>query len=562
MSHFHLQLFASRLNEISRDYLQQVNWIYEGVLPQIDDLVVAIEAISSMLPVFSPSSHPFTDVRSQRDILRFFNPIQCCEKSLLNSDTLIVHLMQQHGSAGGRREELDSGTKRLAILFTLFVQLATGVLLRYDNNYEQIEQHTIQLLHKTVEYLDCIQRKPIRVDEFAAATFTKNVTFAKWKYVFDYSCRLCMDRGIDNCRYEGAIAWYKIHQNTMGDNPIRHLETKMHAVSLRDCLPDQLLATVRPKVQAAPQLSSAAKYLSEVREIELEKQCTIGALIQRTTPYAAICRYLDAKLGTWLDGSVTEAFGSRTTGLATQESDLDLSVKVGSSMHPKAVFRGILGWAKKDENKSEVTIELQIPKGPLVLRLKIRSLKLTIDLTFNSPYLVGNSKLIEYFFRIQPLARKLYFLLKEWKKRTDIGDNFHHNIQTSLIVFYLQQEQCLFPIYPLINGPQKINNLYNTSFIECITHHAQPIDLLSLVNEFFAYWAHFDWVRNGVSLKDATVKPKSAFLNPVNRRQPMVVTDYFDITRNVAGKVSKADCEKFAQACKEAVGVLKTKRTI
>lgn len=561
MSHFHLQLFATRFNEITEDYLQRVNWIYEGVVPEIGRLLLVIESTCSKQQVSSPQSLVFGEVHSFKDVLHFFHPIQCCEKSLLTSNTLIVHLMQ-HGT--GVREEIDSGTKRLAILFNLFVQLATGLLVRYDNNYEQIEQYTVQLLRKAAEYLDCVQRKPIRVDGLAAVTFTENVTFAKWKYVFDYTCTICTKRGINNCCYEGAIAWYKIHLTTMAANAIRHLGTKMHAASLCECLGDRIVAEIRPAVRQAPaipQLSAAAKYLMEVREVELDKLCTIGTAVQRTTPYDAVFDYLNAKLGSTLRESIIEPFGSRVTGLANQDADLDLSIKVGSAMQPKTVYHKILAWAEKQENKPEVSVERQIPQGPLVLRLKIRSLQLTIDLTFNSPYVVGNAQIVDYFFRLQPMARKLFFLLKEWKKRADIGDSFHHNVLISLIIFYMQTEQCLPPIFPLIVGPQKINGLYNTRFVERITLYAEPIDSLTLVKDFFAYWARFDWARTGASVKEATVKPKSAFCNRANHQQPMVVTDYFDVTRNVAGNVRKEDCEKFVRACKEAVGVLKTKRT-
>ncbi|EAT44313.1 AAEL004317-PA [Aedes aegypti] len=560
MSHFHLQLFAFRLNEIIDDYLQRVNWIYEGAVPEIDHLLEAIDSTCSKQHVSSPQSLVFGDIQSCRDIVRFFEPIQCCGKSLLNSDTLMVHLMHH---AADEREELDSGTKRTAILFNLFVQLGTGILDRYDNNYDQIEQYTAQLLRKASEYLSCILGKPIRGDAQAAVTFIENVTFAKWKYVFDYTCIPCTNRGIDNCRYEDAIAWYKIHLNTMGSNPIRHLGTKMHGVSLRDCLGDRVVAptpSVIREVRPSPQLSTATKYLMEVRESELDKLCTIGTAVQRNTPYQAVRAYLQAKLGSILKRSTIEPFGSRVTAVANQNSDLDLAIKVDPSMQPKTAYQKVLAWARA--NDQEVNVERQIPDGPLVLRLQIHSLQLIVDLTFNSPYVVGNAKIIDYFYRLQPMARKLFFLLKEWKKRTDIGKNFHHNVLTSMIVFYMQTEQYLPPITPLINGPQKVNALYNTEFVELITLYRLPNSFLALVKDFFTYWSRFDWARTGASVKDARVRPRSTFHNVRNPTQPMMITDYFDVTRNVAGNVAPGDCEKFVRACKEAAGALKAKQTI
>lgn len=565
MAHFHLQLFASRFNDVAEGYLQRAKWICEGIVPELSRLMQAIDSTCSKQQFTSQRSLVFDDVESQRDILRFYDPIQCCGKTLLNSDSLMMHILQYHDAG---QDEINNATQRLAIMFNLFVQLGSGILERYDNNYDMIEQFTVQHLRKAAEYLSCIQQKPIRCDGFAADTFVEDVTFAKWKYVFDYTCGTCADTGIDNCRYVGAIAWFKIHLNTMGYNPIRHLGTKMHAANLRECLPDRVVgATPRPRlvtreVQNHGQLSRAAKYLLEVRESELDKLCVNGSAVQRNTLYEAVKAYLKAQLEPVLKKFTIEPFGSRVTGVGNYESDLDLVIQSEIGMKPKTAYYKVLTWAK--ENRNEVEIEKGIPAGPLVLRLKVGSLNLTLDLTFDSPYVVGNSAIIAYFFRLQPLARKLFFLLKEWKQLSDIGSKFHHNVLSSLIVFYCQTEQFLPPVAPLINGPEKINGLYNTNFVQRIAHYAEPYDLLTLLKHFFAYWAQFDWTRNGVSVKEAQILDKAAFHNNGRRTTvpPMVVTDYFDVTRNVAGNIQPGDCQKFVQACREAVDVLKSKRTI
>lgn len=279
--------------------------------------------------------------------------------------------------------------------------------------------------------------------------------------------------------------------------------------------------------------------------------------MQLTTPYEAVRTYLQAKLGSMLMRSTIEPFGSRVTAVANQDSDLDLAVKVDPSMQPKTAYQDVLAWASA--NDQEVHVERQISTGPLVLRLRIHSLQLTVDLTFNSPYVVGNAKIINYFFRLQPMARKLFFMLKEWKERIDIGQNFHNNVLTSMIVFYMQTEQYLPPITPLINGPQMVNNLYNTEFVELITLYALPNSFLELVKDFFNYWSRFDWTRTGASVKDAKVRPKNDFRNS---NQPMMITDYFDVTRNVAGHVRPGAWEKFVRACNEAAAALEAKQTI
>lgn len=562
MPRFHLQLFASRFNEVAENYLQRVGWIYEGTVPEIRLLEQAIDSVCSKEQLTSQRSLVFDDVEFGRDILRFFDPVQCCGKTLLDSDTLIMHIMMNHD---GGRDGRDSETKRRAILFNLYVQIATGILQRYDNNYDQIEHFTVQRLRKASEYLSCILRKPIRADASAADTFTENVTFAKWKYVFDYTCGTCADTGIHNCRYLGAIAWFQIHLNTMGVNPIRHLGTKMHAANLRDCVPDRVVppklpAPSRPEVIIRSQeLSRAARYILEVRESELDKLCAIGTAIKRNTPYDAVDVYLKTKLEPLLQKITIKPFGSRVIGVADQDSDLDLVIIVNSGMKPKTAYYKVLSWA--NENKKEVEVRRKIPEGPRVLSLYVHSLKMTLDLTFDSPYVAANSAIIDYYFRLQPMARKFFFLLKEWKKRTDISQNFHHNVLTSMMMFYLQQRQCLLPVRYLINGPEKADNLYNTDFTERATYYLLPNSFHDLVQGFFSYWATFDYARSGASSKDGKVRPKTTF--PNGSRQmlpPIMLTDYFDTTRNVAGNVHSNDLQKFVQACQEAVSVLNKKR--
>ncbi|XP_062561809.1 uncharacterized protein LOC134225618 [Armigeres subalbatus] len=561
MTHFHLQLFANRIKEVSRIYLQQVKWINAGVLPEIGKLLQVIDSTCSKQRIMSQRTYVFDNVESGRDIFQFYRSVQCCGKTLWNSDTLIMHI-QQHD---GLRDELDNNdTKRLAILFNLYVQVGMKILEIYNNNYENIEQFTANLLLKAAEYLDSIQSKSVRSDHFAADTFTEDVTFAKWKYVFDYTCATCTDSGIHNCRYEGAIAWFLIHLNTMSINAIRHLGSKMHASRIGFCLPDRDIPpsqtlVPRQKEPAIYQLSKAAKYLQEVRETELEILCTLGMEVLNNTPYEAVTTYLKANLGPLIPKMTIEHFGSRVIGIGNHESDLDLFIKSEINMKPKNAYNKVLAWAKANQNS--VDVEKQIPEGPKVLRLFVHTLKLRLDVTFDSPYVVGNGKIINYFFRLQPMGRKLFYLLKQWKMYVGISDKFHNNVLTSLIIFYMQSEQYLPPIAPLVIGPKKINNLYNTNFEERITLYSLPINFLTLVQEFFNYWALFDWTRNGASLSEARVRPKHV-INARKTNPPMLITDCFDVTRNVAGNVNSEDYQKFVQACKEASDVLKTKLTI
>ncbi|XP_065088701.1 uncharacterized protein LOC135710133 [Ochlerotatus camptorhynchus] len=564
MAHLHLQLFAHRFNEIAEDYLRRFNWIYAGVVSEVDNLLRAINATCSKQHFASPRSLVFDDVAFCREILHFFDPVQCCQKTLWNTDTLIMHILRHGG-----RDELDEDTKRLAILFNLYVQIGASILVRYDNNYEMMEQFTAQLLRKAADYLSCIRNKPVREDASAGDTFAQG-TFAKWKYVFDYTCTTCCDAGIKKCRFDDAIAWFKIHQTTLVVNQIRHLGTKVHAANMRNVLPDHIVPTItQPRqepleINNNTQWSKAAMYLLEVRESELDKLCFKGAAIQLNTPVETIRRYLKGKLDPLLTDIIVEPFGSRVTGVGNDQSDLDLRIKWKSNMKATKAYLKAVEWAKTDT--SEVEVIREIPAGPMVLTIHVLPpLDITLDLTFASPYIVANSELIQYFFRLQPMARKLFFLLKEWKQQTNLSRSFHHHVLIMMILFHMQQEKYIPPIVSLLVGPVLLdNNTYNTAFAESITSFQRPTNLLTLLRSFFAYWSQFNWARNGACLSDGRVRPKESFRIASARKSvpPMMATDYFDQSRNIAASIHTGDHQKFVQACKEAVEVLQMKKSI
>lgn len=566
MAHLNLQLFAHRFNELAEDYLRRINWIYVGLVSEADNLLRAIKDTCAKQHISSPRSLVFGDIEFDREILHFFNPVQCCQKTIWHTDTLMMHYLHH----GVQERELDDGAKRLAIMFNLYVQIGTSILVRYDDNYEMTEQFTAELLRKAADYLSCILDKPVRNDASAADTFIQGTTFAKWKFVFDYTCKPCYSiSGIENCRFNGAITYIKVHQTTLVVNAIRHIGSKMHAATMRNVMPDRIVSTVTQhceeqlEINNNHQWSKAAMYLLEVQESELDKLCFQGAEIQRNTPIDKIRHYLKAKLDPLLKNISVEAFGSRATGVGNCQSDLDLRVKWKSNMKEKTAYSKAVTWAKS--NTSEIEVLREIPAGPKVLRIYLLPpLDITLDLTFASPYIVENCELIQYFFRLQPMARKMFFLLKEWKQHISVSKKFHHHILIMMILFHMQQEKYFPPIVSLLVGPVVLDdNTYNTDFAELPIQCPRPTNLLSHLKSFFEYWARFNWVKQGPCMSYGQVKPKESFrITSTHKFPPMVASDYFDQSRNIAGNIQAGDYQKFLHACKEAVEMLKTKTSI
>lgn len=560
MAHLHLRLFAERLQSLAEDYLNQVNWLHVTTAANLDSLLGVMDHICSK-PLFeSQRSLAFEDVVFCREIIHFYDPVHCCQKLLWASDTLMSHFLSHR--MGGNDGRIESCSKKLAILFSLYLQLGMSIMVRYDQNYEMMEQFTVHLLRKAAGYLDCIRNKPLRRDAQAADTVTHQTTFAKWKLVFDYTCATCCDSGVDQ-RYNGAIAWFKIHQTTLMINSIRHLGSKMHAASMRNVSPDRIIPMLERlslqesplEINNNPQWSKAAKYLLEIRENELDELCDKADRLQRDSRLKDVRDYLMKELDPLLTNVSFELFGSYVFGVADEKSDLDL--RITSNTDEKTAFLKAFKWA--NSKTTDVTLRAQIPTGPMLLTVFSQRFGLNLDLTFASPYIVANAKLIEYFFRLQPMGRKLFFLLKGWKKLVGFSLKFHNHVIVTMIIFYMQQEKYLPTIVPLLVGPVMLNNnTWNTNFVESSQVFAKPTNFLIFVKNFFAFWSEFNWTKNGICVSDGQVRPKESFRIASKRTSipPMMASDYFEQSRNVASNVQVGDHWKLVKAIKEAVQIL------
>ncbi|XP_058825070.1 uncharacterized protein LOC131685388 isoform X2 [Topomyia yanbarensis] len=522
MAHLHLQLLVRRFNDLADSYLRQISWVGQPAVDSLLNLQRTILGMCTKQRFQSSRSLVFDDLEVEKDVLHFLRPVECCG----------------------------------LILFNLYVQTMADILVRYDNNYECVDQTTAEHLVKTRDYIDCILRKPVCLNTAARAFFIRT-NFRKWKIVFDYTCHPCDSKGIKRCRFQSAIAWYMVHASSLAANAILHLESIQHAESLRGMPKDRVDVPPRPEINNN---SASASYLLQVREMELDKKVAIGQQIARDTPFTTVETYLRRHLSKSLGGITIFFFGSRVTGLAESNADLDVCIKSRSGQDDITALRKTIAWA---EDTGEVEIERMVFERPSFVRVNVRSLKLAMDLTFGSSYVVANSELIEYFLRLQPLASKLFFCLKEWKKLAEFTQNFHNHMLIMLIVFFMQQKQYLPPLNKLIIGPIVQNGLFNTKFRRNIdiTQLGRPKDLLGLTRDFFAYWDQFDWTRYGICVLDGQVKPKESFRFETDRVSipPMMSTDYFEQTRNTASNIKGGDYQKFVAACKEAAEVMKYK---
>ncbi|XP_055541533.1 terminal uridylyltransferase Tailor-like [Wyeomyia smithii] len=555
MTHLHLQLVGRRFNELADNYLRRISWNSEATANALVLLQRTLQTVCSKEQFYSSRSLIFNALQYEKDVLLLLKPITCCGKCLLYASSLIQHLLSDNHSDGVLHDE----SKRLIILFNLYVQVTNEILVRYDKNYESIDQAAVENLRKAQDFISCILRKPITREPAVAGLFV-GTRFKKWKVVFDYTCHPCQSQGVVRCRILGAIAWYNVHADYLVSNPILHVGSKLHIESLRMLPSDRIIAS-RLTDANNNQWSNAALYLLNLRQVDLDKKCSLAEQVTKSTRFSEVESYLTEQFAASIGRINVYFFGSRVQGVAQVDADLDVCIKSCAGQEDKITYNKAVNWAKA--HSSEVQIERQIPQQPLLLRVHVNALDQTLDLTFGGGYVVANAKLISYYFNMQPLARKMYFCLKEWKALTDITSQFHTHAVTMLIIFFMQQKHYLPVVEKVVIGP--IDQMFDVKFRPSENFLLDtPRSLLNLIKDFFAYWNQFDWIRNGICVLNGTVQAKESFRFATDRisEAPMMSTDYFDQTRNTCSNIKVGDFQTFRFACNEAVDVLKHKNSI
>ncbi|XP_053695887.1 terminal uridylyltransferase Tailor-like [Sabethes cyaneus] len=306
--------------------------------------------------------------------------------------------------------------------------------------------------------------------------------------------------------------------------------------------------------------SSAGLYLLNMRQFDLDKECLLREQVTKDTPFGKVEAYLIKQFSAFFGMIDVYFFGSRVTGVAQNDADLDVCIKARSGLEDMLVFSKAVDWA--EAKPSEIQIERKIPEGPLLLRVHITTLNLTVDLTFDSGYSVATSKLVSHYFDMQPFARKMHVCLKDWKSLTNISQRFHTHVLTRLIVFFMQQRNYLPAVERVLVGPLDQINLLNVEFYpnENFTL-SYPKDFFSLIKDFFAYWNQFDWSQNGICVLNGMVKPREWFRFHTDRttEPSMMSSDYFNQARNASRGVDVGDFESFRMACQEAERILNQK---
>ncbi|XP_011685643.1 PREDICTED: uncharacterized protein LOC105448648 [Wasmannia auropunctata] len=282
-------------------------------------------------------------------------------------------------------------------------------------------------------------------------------------------------------------------------------------------------------------------------------------------------------------------FGSRVTGLASTNSDIDVYLNFGDGYTgPESIKRRskqIQDCLRTDHENWDIELTLAKSRTPII-KVKHRSTGLQCDISFTSGLSVENSKFIRSFNIAYPPCQKLILFLRKWLLLGGLtGTVGIHGISNYalvwLVIFYLQVKLKKIPsIATLIQNHKQSKivsgwevGVSDTIFIKELEH---PIHELLL--GFFEFYGNFDYMHFVVCPLLGKVCQKTAFaevstlpdsmaryVEQLKIKKPeyfrvdssMCVQDPFDLSHNLTKAVSISTLKRFKHYCNESFSATK-----
>lgn len=293
-------------------------------------------------------------------------------------------------------------------------------------------------------------------------------------------------------------------------------------------------------------------------------------------------------------------FGSRITGLALPNSDIDLyldfsklestSVNYINTYCDEAALilqnrsKQIQKCLQADSENWEIELILDKSRTP-VIKVKHRLTGLQCDISYTNGLSIENSKLIKSFNTTYPLCRKLILFLKKWILLGNLtgSDGITNYSLTWLVIFYLQVKYKIPSIATLIkkHNHSKIICGWETGVGNIVPINVPELNtpIHTLLLGFFEYYEHFDYIDDvicpllGKTCRKEIFTEQSSSLPDTMKRyitqlliakpeyfridSPMCVQDPFDLSHNLTKAVPILTLKRFKQYCKESASMLR-----
>ncbi|XP_011505827.1 PREDICTED: speckle targeted PIP5K1A-regulated poly(A) polymerase-like [Ceratosolen solmsi marchali] len=305
------------------------------------------------------------------------------------------------------------------------------------------------------------------------------------------------------------------------------------------------------------------------------------------TRYEPICEALDKIFHTVFPNCKTHRFGSTVSNLGFKNCDLDLFLEivneeigenVGSNVSATKIFSKV----KKIlfTNPTIFHKVSPIPKAriPIIKFIYIPK-NISCDISFKNSLAIYNSRLIKFYFSMNPYLRPTMMILKYWVRYCELKkyNTFSNYALTLLFIFYLQQSSAnLIP--PVIELKKKCVPIvvegWQVNFDETYTNkqnnNTKHISIPELLNGFFKFYAHFNFEKNVVCCIDGLSHEKLLLSEPENLPEcmdrykiylktknsiklavtkPMCVQDPNELNHNITGNMTVQYIHIFQKYC-------------
>ncbi|KYN20185.1 Poly(A) RNA polymerase protein cid1 [Trachymyrmex cornetzi] len=279
-------------------------------------------------------------------------------------------------------------------------------------------------------------------------------------------------------------------------------------------------------------------------------------------------------------------FGSRVTGLALTNSDIDIYLNfVDECIEPQSIKRRskqIQDCLRTDHKNWDIELTLDRSRTPII-KVKHRLTGLQCDISFTKGLSVENSKLIRSFNTAYPPCQKLTLFLKKWLSLASLSgpDGMTNYALTWLVIFYLQVKLKIPSIADLIksHNQSKIISGWETGVSDAILINVPEQPIHELLLGFFEYYGGFDYMRLVIcpllgetcqkkAFTEVPILPNSMALYMVRLRgdkreyfridSPMCVQDPYDLSHNLTKAVSILTLKRFKHYCNESLSVLRS----
>ncbi|KAH8265329.1 hypothetical protein KR038_004181, partial [Drosophila bunnanda] len=197
-------------------------------------------------------------------------------------------------------------------------------------------------------------------------------------------------------------------------------------------------------------------------------------------------------------------FGSRTMGLATADSDLDIYVDAdGNDIYTDKPTPTNLNNQKKiaqalKSSANWIFIRCVDGMCPIVI-VRHKASNILCDISFSRKITVDQNTLVNYIFELQPIARYMVIYLRSWAHENGLSQ-FRGHIFVLMVIFFLQIRKQLPSISGLQTdccpnfGPWKTNFAkLGLSFFNMKPVPLNAIEARNILKDFFSYYSKFDY---------------------------------------------------------------------